>query len=237
MWRGGGAGRVCGRALCPAALYQPRPGRRRHPLLLLPLSRLCRGRAARHRTPLWNPYIFLGVPFLANPQAAVLYPLHWPLSWLPVTRQIAWSAALHTWLLGLGGYALLRALGQVGLGRAGRGVGPGGQRLLRRADRPHQPDERRRPGCRGRCWCWSAPTTRRGGLTWSARAGWFGLLTALMVLAGHTQTLVYQPGRAGAVVRVAAGDGVARRAAWVAARDASRDGWLVYASGRRAWAR
>lgn len=58
--------------------------------------------------PLWNPYIFLGVPFLANPQAAVLYPLHWPLSWLAVTKQIYWSAALHTWLLGLGGYFLLR---------------------------------------------------------------------------------------------------------------------------------
>lgn len=58
--------------------------------------------------PLWNPYIFLGVPFLANPQAAVLYPLHWPLIGLSVTQQIYWSAALHTWLLGLGGYALLR---------------------------------------------------------------------------------------------------------------------------------
>ncbi len=58
--------------------------------------------------PLWDPYIFLGVPFLANPQAAVLYPLHWPLLWLPVTKQIYWSAALHTWLLGLGGYLLLR---------------------------------------------------------------------------------------------------------------------------------
>ena len=58
--------------------------------------------------PLWNPYIFLGVPFLANPQAAVLYPLHWPLSWLAVTKQLYWSAALHTWILGLGGYFLLR---------------------------------------------------------------------------------------------------------------------------------
>jgi hypothetical protein len=58
--------------------------------------------------PLWNPYIFMGVPFLANPQAAVLYPLHWPLIWLPVTQQIYWSAALHTWLLGFGLYLLLR---------------------------------------------------------------------------------------------------------------------------------
>ncbi len=58
--------------------------------------------------PLWNPYIFSGVPFLANPQSAVLYPLHWPLSWLPVTKQIYVSAALHAWILGLGGYVLLR---------------------------------------------------------------------------------------------------------------------------------
>ncbi len=60
------------------------------------------------RIPFWNPFIFMGAPFLANPQAAVLYPLHWPLSWLAVTKQIYWSAALHTWLLGLGGYALMR---------------------------------------------------------------------------------------------------------------------------------
>ena len=60
------------------------------------------------KIPLWNPYIFLGAPFLANPQTAVLYPLHWPLSWLPVTKQIYWSAALHTWILGLGGYQLMR---------------------------------------------------------------------------------------------------------------------------------
>ena len=34
------------------------------------------------QVPLWNPYLFSGAPFLANIQAAVLYPLHWPLSWL-----------------------------------------------------------------------------------------------------------------------------------------------------------
>ncbi len=61
--------------------------------------------------PLWNPYIFMGAPFLANPQAASLYPLHWPLSWLPVTRQIYWSGAIHAWILALGGYALMRRWG------------------------------------------------------------------------------------------------------------------------------
>ncbi len=61
--------------------------------------------------PFWNPYLFMGAPLLANPQAAVLYPLHWPLLWLPVTKQIYWGAALHTWLLAYGGYALLRGWG------------------------------------------------------------------------------------------------------------------------------
>src|SRR5436189_64424 len=32
--------------------------------------------------PLWNPYIFMGAPFLANSQAGVLYPPNWPLIWL-----------------------------------------------------------------------------------------------------------------------------------------------------------
>ena len=63
------------------------------------------------RIPFWNPYLFGGAPLLANPQAAVLYPLHWPLIWLSPTQQVYWSAAIHTWLLGAGGYWLLRRWG------------------------------------------------------------------------------------------------------------------------------
>jgi hypothetical protein len=48
--------------------------------------------------PLWNPYLFSGTPFLANIQAAVLYPLHWPLSWLQPGQALVWSALLHAWL-------------------------------------------------------------------------------------------------------------------------------------------
>ncbi len=52
--------------------------------------------ALRHgRLPLWNPYLFLGVPYLANAQAAVLYPLNWPLAWLPAPKLVAWSIAIH----------------------------------------------------------------------------------------------------------------------------------------------
>ncbi|MGD8624462.1 MAG: hypothetical protein PVJ34_07995, partial [Anaerolineae bacterium] len=56
------------------------------------------------RLPLWNPYLFMGAPLLANSQVAVLYPLHWPLAWLPVPRQVAWSILFHVWLAGAGTY-------------------------------------------------------------------------------------------------------------------------------------
>ena len=149
------------------------------------------------RIPLWNPYIFLGAPFLANPQAAVLYPLHWPLSWLPVTRQIAWSGAIHAWLLGLGGYALMRRWGcgsasglATGLLLAGSGFYGG---LLGHINQMN-----------GAAWLpWAVwvleakPLVRstpgrfrflKSSHTWHATAG-FGLLVALMLLAGHTQTV------------------------------------------------
>ena len=42
--------------------------------------------------PLWNPYLFLGVPFLANAQTAVLYPLNLALCWLPAPKLVAWCS-------------------------------------------------------------------------------------------------------------------------------------------------
>ncbi|MGC8878798.1 MAG: hypothetical protein ACP5R2_06205, partial [Anaerolineae bacterium] len=54
------------------------------------------------RLPLWNPYLFMGVPLLANMQAAVLYPLHWPLLWLTVPKQVAVSIVMHTVLAAVG---------------------------------------------------------------------------------------------------------------------------------------
>jgi hypothetical protein len=58
--------------------------------------------------PLWNPYLFMGAPFLANSQAAVLYPLHWPFLWLSAPKQVAWSIVLHIWLSGAGTYLFAR---------------------------------------------------------------------------------------------------------------------------------
>ena len=70
------------------------------------------------RLPLWNPYLFMGVPFLANSQAGVLYPLNWPL-WLalPAHVSVHLTIVLHLGLAALNAYLLGRAslhLGPVG---------------------------------------------------------------------------------------------------------------------------
>lgn len=152
------------------------------------------------RVPLWNPYIFAGAPFLSNPQAAALYPLHWPLSWLPVTRQLYWSGAFHAWILALGGYALMRRWGTgwlasvcAGLVLAGSGYYGG---LLGHINQMN-----------GAAWLpwllWTLEIPGLGGeeektarlARIKMRFQWyapqllsFSLFVALTLLAGHTQT-------------------------------------------------
>ncbi len=67
--------------------------------------------------PLWNPYLFLGVPFLANIQTAVFYPLNWLLVWLSPPKMVAWSILIHVFLAGL--FAYLYARSSLGLGSFG----------------------------------------------------------------------------------------------------------------------
>lgn len=57
------------------------------------------------RLPLWNPYLFMGAPFLANSQAGFFYPLNWPL-WLllPAHRSVHLTIVAHLGLAGLTGY-------------------------------------------------------------------------------------------------------------------------------------
>lgn len=156
------------------------------------------GAALRKGTiPFWNPYLFLGAPLLANPQAAVLYPLHWPLfaaggDAFPVTKQLYWSAALHTWLLGLGVYALMRFWGYAtapalvsGLTLAGSGFVGG---LIGHIN---QLNASTWLPWAALCLAWvrsqnSEKINRRVSLRAAAA---FGFLTALMLLAGHTQSV------------------------------------------------
>jgi hypothetical protein len=57
------------------------------------------------RLPLWNPYLFTGVPFLANSQSGIFYPLNWPL-WLTLPAHISVHATivLHICLAALNAY-------------------------------------------------------------------------------------------------------------------------------------
>ena len=60
------------------------------------------------RIPLWNPYLFMGVPFLANIQTAVLYPFNAILAWLPAPELVSASIVLHVFLAGAFTYAFAR---------------------------------------------------------------------------------------------------------------------------------
>ncbi len=59
--------------------------------------------------PLWNPNIFMGVPFLANSQVGFFYPLNWPV-WLLLETPYAVSASIliHVMIAGLGVYVFGR---------------------------------------------------------------------------------------------------------------------------------
>ena len=61
------------------------------------------------RLPLWNPHIFMGVPFLANSQVGLLYPLNWLFLWANPPKQVAYSIGLHIWLAGAGAYLFARS--------------------------------------------------------------------------------------------------------------------------------
>ncbi|MCL6647933.1 MAG: YfhO family protein [Chloroflexi bacterium] len=73
------------------------------------------------RLPLWNPWLFLGVPLLANIQTAVLYPFTWLTITLPAPQAISVQTVLHVFLAGLGMYAFCRL--SVGLDRLAALVG------------------------------------------------------------------------------------------------------------------
>jgi hypothetical protein len=71
-------------------------------------------------TPLWNPYAYTGVPFLANAQSAVFYPLHWPVWLIPSLRIFTLALLLKIVLAGVFMAVFLRGLG---MGRAAATLG------------------------------------------------------------------------------------------------------------------
>ncbi len=70
-----------------------------------------RQRLRHWQIPLWNPYTQLGVPYLANGQSAVFYPLTQLHVWLPPEWSWTLSAAIRLWLAGMGTWMLARRFG------------------------------------------------------------------------------------------------------------------------------
>ena len=138
--------------------------------------------------PLWNPYLFLGVPFLANPQAAVLYPLHWPLSWLRPEQALIWSALLHVWLAAGFTYTFARRslrLSRLAAWLAGLVFGMGGFTLARVENINQLNALAWLPAL---LWLYDETAHAASGrsrIRWGAA---LAVAIALQLLAGHTQT-------------------------------------------------
>jgi hypothetical protein len=141
------------------------------------------------RLPLWNPYLFMGAPFLANSQVGFLYPLNWPL-WLllPAHRSVHLTIVLHLCLAALNAYAWGRTslrLGRVGAWTVGLVFALGGY-MGAQVEHINQ--------LQGLAWLplllllWDRSVASGGEP--ECRAGALGLavVVSLVLLAGHTQT-------------------------------------------------
>ncbi|MGC9360855.1 MAG: hypothetical protein ACP5G7_10885, partial [Anaerolineae bacterium] len=72
--------------------------------------------------PLWNPYIFTGMPFLATGQHSAMYPFSVLFYVLPLSAAFGWFAALHMFLAGTTMYILARTFRVSRLGATVAGV-------------------------------------------------------------------------------------------------------------------
>jgi hypothetical protein len=169
------------------------------------------------RFPLWNPYEFLGMPFIASFQSAMFYPTNWLCAVLPLGRAINLGIVLNLFLSGLFTYLWCR---RAGLRRVGATVAAaayvfGAPQFLRvfeghwsfLAAMPWAP-------CLLLCleelaagrWSWGVVAGGAAALTMQIFAGqpqyvFFGGITALLYFAGR----LWQERRSGGVSKAAAG--------------------------------
>ncbi|MFA5138508.1 MAG: hypothetical protein WC728_04680 [Elusimicrobiota bacterium] len=76
-----------------------------------PLRHLAAARLQAGELPFWNPYIFAGIPLLANSQAALFYPLSAFFQIFHLNHAFTLFAFAHLLLAGLGMHLLLRSRG------------------------------------------------------------------------------------------------------------------------------
>ncbi len=138
------------------------------------------------RLPLWNQYLFMGAPFLANSQVGAFYPLNW-LLWLlfPAHQSVHLTLVLHLCLAAVNAYLWGRAslrLGRFGACTLGVAFALGGY-LGAQVEHVNQ--------LQGLAWLplilmlYDKLTNPK-----AARSAWVALVlvVGMMLLAGHTQT-------------------------------------------------
>ncbi|MBN1429676.1 MAG: YfhO family protein [Anaerolineae bacterium] len=136
------------------------------------------------RLPLWNPYLFMGTPFLANSQAGVLYPLNWLLVWLDAPNAIKVAIVFHMAWAAIGMYLFgRRSLSLSILGATlGASILAFGGYLTAQVEHVNQ--------LQGLAWLpwlfwlWDELITRKH----LNALFWLGLALAMQLLAGHTQS-------------------------------------------------
>jgi hypothetical protein len=75
----------------------------------VPLRSLTASGLQSGHLPFWNPYILLGEPHAANPQAALFYPAALLEALFPVVTALVWDQVLHLLWAGVGFFLLARA--------------------------------------------------------------------------------------------------------------------------------
>src|SRR5688572_7538774 len=76
-----------------------------------PLRKVLIDSYARGEFPLWNPFVYLGQPMLANPNYMAFYPTNILHAFLPFNYAFKLHFILHPLLAGIGIYFLQRRLG------------------------------------------------------------------------------------------------------------------------------
>jgi hypothetical protein len=77
--------------------------------MFVPWLRFAKTSIQQGRLPLWNPTLFSGTPFVANPQPGLFYPITWLALIMSPARALALSLVFHVWLAGVGMYVWLRS--------------------------------------------------------------------------------------------------------------------------------
>ncbi len=135
--------------------------------------------------PLWNPYLFMGAPLLANSQVGLFYPLNWLFLWLDAPKQVAWSIGLHIALAG----GLMLAFTRQSLGLSWLGSMTAailfafGGTICAQVEHVNQ--------LNGAAWLPLLFLLYDLGINSSRQRHWFllmALVVALTLLAGHAQT-------------------------------------------------